>query len=559
MQRLNGKNLIEFGEFQLDAAKNVLRRDGEVVSLPLKAVELLGVLIENRGDVVTKDELMARVWADAFVEDSVLTQNIYLLRKTLEANGSKGLIKTIPRRGYLFNGEVRPVGLNGSAAIIERHVLEKISLDLEEESTRDERKSFRPASGYLVLASVLVLLIAGTGVYLYRYNANTGIVSGAPPLRLKPPTNASGFKSLAVLPFRSTDEALAQTFASDLAIRLGSMNKFALKTPSVVSEHARLGAELKADYILSGEVKADGGVFSADVKFADASGSELWSDSFEFGNMIQLQDAIANRSLKEVAALLTEPERELIARRLPSNLSAYENFQTGYELWRRRADGSAHLKRAVELDQSFAPAYAILANVAATSGLKDSPAGREAEIFLEKAFALDPNLPDAHAVQGFIRIFHHRDWPGAETSLKNALELDPNNVNAHHWLGVYYSIHRRLDEAKAEMQTALALDPTNPTLLADIGQLHYFARENETAREYCSRALAITPGHGFAQSYLALIAASETAPDREVFLQESNHAVENDSFTAPYLNVDPRYEILRNDPRFQEVLRRMNL
>ena len=78
-----------------------------------------------------------------------------------------------------------------------------------------------------------------------------------------------------------------------------------------------------------------------------------------------------------------------------------------------------------------------------------------------KAFALDENLADAYAVQGFLRIFHHRDWAGAEASLQNALALDAGNVNARHWLAIFYSIHRRLDEAKAEMQKALELDPTN--------------------------------------------------------------------------------------------------
>ena len=82
-------------------------------------------------------------------------------------------------------------------------------------------------------------------------------------------------------------------------------------------------------------------------------------------------------------------------------------------------------------------------------GVKDSPAAKEAEELLLKAFELDENSADAYAGQGFIRIFHHRDWEGAEKSLKNALELDANNVNAHHWLAVFYSIHRRLDEAKA--------------------------------------------------------------------------------------------------------------
>ena len=88
MQALNG-NLIEFGEFRLDVTKKNLWRESEVVPLPLKAVELLCVLVENRGEVINKIVLMEQVWKDSFVEDSVLTQNIYLLRKTLQSGGAE--------------------------------------------------------------------------------------------------------------------------------------------------------------------------------------------------------------------------------------------------------------------------------------------------------------------------------------------------------------------------------------------------------------------------------------------------------------------------------------
>lgn len=193
------------------------------------------------------------------------------------------------------------------------------------------------------------------------------------------------------------------------------------------------------------------------------------------------------------------------------------------------------------------------------NGAKGSPAAKETQELLQKAIALDENSADAYAVQGFIRIFHYRDWGGAEKSLKNAVELDANNISARHWLGVFYSIHRRLDEAKAEMHRALELDPTNATLLADIGQLHYFAGEAESAAAYCQRALAFDPTHGFANQYLAQIKGSAKIHDREaVFAQLKTAAAEN-AFDLVYVNVDPRYDSLRSEPRFQEILREMNL
>lgn len=558
MHVLTGKNLIEFGEFQLDTAKDVLRCNGEVVSLPLKAVELLGVLVEQRGDVVTKEELMSSVWAEAFVEDSVLTQNIYLLRRALESGGSKNLIKTVPRRGYLFTGEIRTVR-SSEAAVIERHLLEKTSVDVEKEEGvgKSPPRSFSPL---LIFSSVLILSIAIAGIYLYyRGGSQNAATVGFTPLKVRPFSTASGYKSLAVLPFSGADKRFAASFSSDLATRLGSMNKFAVTPSALLDEYAKLGTELKTDFVMQGKAEAKNGVYVANVSLAvTISGAEVWSDNFEYNNLAQLQDAVANRTAKKILSLLTSSERELVAKRLPSNLPAYEKFQTGYTLWRKRADGSAYLKRAIELDHSFAPAYAILANIKATKGVKGSQDAKEAEDILQKAFYLDENMPDAYAVQGFIQMFHHRDWKGAETSLKTALEMDPNCINAHHWLGVYYSIHRRLDEAKAEMHKALELDPTNPTLLADIGQLHYFAREEDAAMAFVRRALVLDPNHRFANQYLIQINDSQEIEDVETMKQLEKAANEN-ALTLPYINVDPHYDSFREDARFQAILRKMNL
>ena len=105
------KHLRQFGKFRLDAQKKVLWHEGEPVNLPLKEVELLCVLMENVGEVVTKEELLNKIWANAFVEESNLSRHVYLLRKTFKDFGEEeDLIQTVPRRGYRFTGEVREIG-----------------------------------------------------------------------------------------------------------------------------------------------------------------------------------------------------------------------------------------------------------------------------------------------------------------------------------------------------------------------------------------------------------------------------------------------------------------
>jgi len=529
---------------------------------------LLSVLVENRGEVVPKDELIGRVWADSFVEDAVLTQNIYLLRKTLKANGIGNLIRNVPRRGYVFEP---PAFVNET--IIERRLVERVEIEEVEDIPHPVKKpnqqtapivAAKPSvrlAAILCTSAAAVVIVAGLFLYAGREEGSQRAISPALPLKLNPSTAVSGLKSLAVLEFESADSGFARTFTADLSIRLGSMNKFSVVPPTLTDEYQKHGGVLKTDFALWGDVEINGDNYKANVELIETDGgaAAVWSETFEYDNLIQLQDAVANRTAKALIGRLSDSERAQIATRLPTNAVAYEQFQTARTLWRRRVDGSWYAVRAIEMDANFAPAYALLANIRATAGVKDSPAAKEAEQLLKKAFELDESLADAYAVQGLIRIFHHRDWPGAEASLKTALALDPNSVNAHHWLGVYYSIHRRLDEAKAEMHKALEIDPTNPTLLADIGQLHYFAGENDLAMEHCRKALAVDPDHPFAAQYVNLIRQPHETSNVDPIIAGLRRSFDENSFTLPYINADPRYDHIRDHPEFRAILVKMNL
>ncbi len=366
---------------------------------------------------------------------------------------------------------------------------------------------------------------------------------------------------LAVLPLQIADEkekTFAASLANYLSARLGSVNKFDVVPFELVREREVAGTEIKVDYVLDGEVAAANNRYSANLRLLDTKNNiAIWTKKFSDPDLVRLEDGISNETSRAILNQLSEQEKETIAKRLPTNLAAYENFQMGYALWRRRETDEqrvAYFKRAIESDASFARAYAALAGAEAMTGTLD-----EAEVNLKRAFELDDNLADAYAVQGFIRIFHYRDWTGAEASLKNALALDANNVDAHHWLAVYYSIKRRLDDAKIEINYALDLDPTNPTLLSDLGQICYFARDNDSAAEYCNRAITFAPNHIFANQCLSRIERPTIFGDKEATLNQLELQAKNKFFTLPYINVDPQYDPIREDPRFKKILNKINL
>jgi len=381
------------------------------------------------------------------------------------------------------------------------------------------------------------------------------------------------------------------------------------------------GHALGVDAVLEGTLQREGDRIRLTLRLLNvANGMQLWSGNFDeaSSDIFKLEDSISQEVGATLFTNLSQDEKVLLTREQTTNPEAYALYLKGNYFWKRRAkdvDKSfEYFRKAIELDPNFAEAYVELAAADSTSVLP-SP---EADALIEKALQLDNSSSEAHATYGFIRMFHHFDWITAEQELDRAIELDPNSVTAHHWKGVYLSLRGRLNEAKAEMHRALDLDPQSLIVTADIGQLHYFAHEYDQATEYCKRALALDDTFFIAQVYLRDIYQMKgmdqeffeelvrTAPpvdkekaqrifaragrkgllslelnnpnyvrqtwhmawlnaslgDKEKTLEYLNRTLQEQgagAFLLPFINVDPLFDFLRDDPRFKEILRRMNL
>src|SRR3954471_15204770 len=205
------KHFYEFGSFRLDATQRLLLREGTVVPLTLKAFDLLLTLVESDGQVLSKDELMRRVWPDSFVEEANLSHHIHKLREALgeKANGDK-YIETLARRGYRFVAKVNEVRDEGAELVLQEHSLARVVV---EESEADDhavegellvqaegpaaipkqatqRKTQLSLRGWAI-AAVAVLVLMTAGYFLWTRHATPTIAS------------TSQIRSLAVLPFRS--------------------------------------------------------------------------------------------------------------------------------------------------------------------------------------------------------------------------------------------------------------------------------------------------------------------------------------------------------------------
>jgi DNA-binding winged helix-turn-helix (wHTH) protein/TolB-like protein/Tfp pilus assembly protein PilF len=484
--------LREFGPFRLDANRQVLWYQDQPVSLALKEIELLSALTENAGDVYTKQELLDRVWADSFVEESNLSRHVYVLRKTFKEYGFEDLIETVPRRGYRFAGKVA----TGGATILERHAVTRTVVE-----QLPARASGRARTRVAVVVFAAIILVGGLAALRGGWSTE----------------DAGRIRSLAILPFNSLDPAVASDdrgigIADLLITRLSNLKDINVRPTTAVldlnsADSITAGRNLSVDAVLEGTIMRTAQSTRITARLLRVSdGTPIWAGQFEkpIKDEISLQSDIASQIINAISLSLNPDQTAALTKRFSESAEANELYVRGRVFWSKRntmsmIEAERNFANAVEKDPNFALAYV---------GLADTYVMRESEATISlhsinKALEIDPNLGEAHATLGFINMFHYWKWAEAENSFRRSIELSPGYGTAHHWYATLLAIEGRFDEAKAEMLRALEIDPLSKIFLADLGQIHYFAGEYKQAEEYFRRAIALDPDFALAHRYLS--------------------------------------------------------
>jgi len=647
------KQFYAFGSFLFDVEGHHLLREGQTVPLPPKAMEALRVLLQQPGQVLSREELMQAVWAEAFVEDANLTVAISQLRKALDHDGETvEYIETIPRVGYRFVGDVSEIREEPRRPVIlAKHTLSRTVIEEEEIPTEQsevvaiESSATRKLPHTLVAASRRTVL-AATAVVVIA--AAVGIASLWTQLRDRSARGANlSVKSIAVLPFKtvgteSGKEHLGLGLADVLITRLSNIRELNVRPTSAVmafdeqgQDSISAGRKLNVDAVLEGTIyHANSRVRVTARLLRVGDQTPLWAGQFEKPSQdeLKVQDEIALQLVDALSLSLSGTEKTALTKRYTESLDAYQLYLKGRYHWNKRSYGGIIeaqrlFRNAIEKDPHFTLAFVGLADTLATSDARD-----EAHNAVQKALELDPNLAEAHATLGFIKMFHEWNWQEAEVAYKRSIELNPGYASAHHWYATLLAIEGRNKEAKAAMRRALEINPLSHNFLADMGQLHYFDREYEEAKEYCRQALEIYPEFFFAHEYLYYIHLKTGEYDKAIeelitaerinsafgnqsserkeqieanfnklrkayqrggikgyfeyrlpgtpqaassfygyamkhaFLGEKEKALDNleracqsRAFLAAFVKADPVFDSLRGDPRYQAILRKMNL
>src|SRR5216684_252199 len=458
-------DLYRFGQFVLDPRKRTFLRGDTPVSLTPKAFDVLTFLAQNPNRLVTKEELLQAVWGDTFVEEGNLTQYISHLRKALGDNSEDTrLIVTIARKGYQFTARVTVA----EAADTTRQAAVQVST--AESSLADTQPALRiPADeavpkaprhwrkAAFVGASAVLLVV----VCFASWRHFGGIMS---PRSQK--------IMLAVLPFENltgdpNKEYVADGLTEQTISQLGRLNPEQLgviaRTSVMGYKHKderldQIGRDLSVQYVLENSLRESGNHMRLTAQLIQVKDqTHLWAQDYDYlaKDILNVEDDVAKAVAHEIRVRLTSQQQADLARPRPVNPDAFDAYLQGYYFFQRNTDkdtdmAAKYYERATQLDPSYALAWVGLSRVRnrqVNVNLIPAEEGhRLAREAVERALALNPNLAEAHAQVGRIKLQVDFDWIGADASFQRAVALDPRNPDTVRSAASSAALLGRLDE-----------------------------------------------------------------------------------------------------------------
>lgn len=542
---------FRFGAFLLVPGERLLLLDGEAVALTGKAFDLLVVLVGQAGHLVTKDELLRRVWPGLVVEEVNLSVNMSAIRKALARSpGAADWIETVPRQGYRFRA---PVAID-DVATLDKNVLLRAALlpappapaDAPSSeaappvapATAARRAGPRPA--WLAIGALAIALALGLAGFLSGRDTPYPAVAVL-PFATDAPANAPVADGIA----EETINALTRIAALRVAPRASAF-RFRGADP------LEAGRRLDAPAVVTGSLARQGERVTLQLELVDvARAAQVWGARYEvaLAELPQLQ----RRVIDDLARTLHVPTaRGATGERAPDptrSTDAYQAYLQGLFLWNQRSEPAlrravAHFLRAIELDPSFALAHAALADTYTTLGYlsHDAPAATfpVARPYALKAIELDPSLSQAHASLAYIKFYFDWDWAGADESFRRAIELNPNDPVARQWQAVYLLAAGRPDDAMRAVRAAQRLDPLSLAINTDVGFHDYYNGRYPDAIAQLQSVLGMKGDFGpahlwLARSYLevgrldeslaAIRRAEATAPPWPVFVAQRGYTL----------------------------------
>jgi TolB-like protein len=429
--------IVKFSDFVLDQGRFELRRGERKLKLEKLPMELLFLMVERRGELVTRDEIVERLWgANVFLEaDRSINTAVSKLRVALRDDADRPrYIQTVVGKGYRFIASL--------SSMPSPQVLAVLPFKPLVSGERDEYLE-------LGMADALITKLSRSGRLIVR------------------PTSA-------IRKYTSGDcDSLAA--GRDLQVDV-----------VVEGNVQHLDSRLRVSIRL--------------IRVHDGASLWSDSYNTTFTDVFQVQDTVSEHVVDALAVQLSSARKSSLRKRDTDNIRAYELYMRGiYFSNKRNEDGFrkavSYFEQAIAVDHNYALAHAGLAAALCPSGYMGYLAPKEINPKIRAAathaVTLDPSLPEAHVALAAVRGFYEWNWSESEREFQRALELNPNLPLAHHWYAMLLECLGRYQEALKHRQRARELDPVTPIIVSALGQTLFLLGEEERALAEFRKALEL--------------------------------------------------------------------
>ena len=610
--------LLRFGAFEVDLRAAELRKNGSNTNLQAQPFQVLLMLLERPGEIVTREDLRKGLWSDdTFVDfEDGLNTCVRKIRQALgDSAGDPRYIETLPRRGYRFisalEGTLPPSGAPPTTPPAADSSPENHPVDWP--SWRGVPGEAEASEGTESRFGTDTLHVAVLPFVLSRHDPETDYLSdGLAEALINKLSELPGLKVMslaAVAPYRGAEVNL-QTVGADLGIRV----------------------------ILAGRVMVRGERLALSVELVDArDNTHVWGEHYErkLDDLLAVESEIASAITAQLRLKLTDKERQRLTRRSTQDTSAYQAYLRGRHYENKRTPESLQksiecFTEAIEKDSGYAEAYAGLASCYTMLGssnlLPPTQSLVRARDAARKALEMNDRLAEAHMALGLSTLLNDWNWPAAGKEFRRAIQLRPRDANAHYFYGLHYLCPLgRHNEALGEMNLARELAPLSLVVNTNQGRVLYFARQYDRAIRHYTRMLALEPNFLLARAFLIWVyeqqemyekaaATAEQGPSlaeiplggtaslRDAYrgsgaagywrerlrllesLAPASHiapshlarvharlgqnpqalsaletALETRDFSVVFLKVEPSYDSLHSEPRFRSLVQRIGL
>jgi TolB-like protein/Flp pilus assembly protein TadD len=474
---------LRFGVFEIDLRAGELTKGGRRIRLQGQPMHVLVMLLQRRGELVTREELQSTLWPGVIVDfDHGVNKAISKIREALGDSALKPrFVETVARRGYRFLADIAAIDASPE------QIRALVVLPLQNLSSDESQDYF--ADG---MTDALITRLGQIGALRVISRTST-------------------------MTYKHARKALPQ-----------------------------IARELNVDAVLEGTVLRSGDRLRITAQLIQVPNERhIWTESYEgdLQDAIPLQSRVARAIAQQIRVTLNRREQAALVKSKSIKPDAYEAYLKGRYFWNKRTGEGLkkaieYFSHAIDIDPTYAEAYAGLADSYALSGdwqhglLAPQDALAKARVAATRALALDDSLGEAHTSLAFALDLYHWDWAAAEREYKLAIKLQPGYATAHLWYAWHLMMMGRTREGIEQLRKAESLDPLSLIISADLADVLCIAHLYDESVRQSMKALEMDPGFAVAHYQLGQALVQKHSYDQAI--AEFKKAIELSGHTGAF-------------------------